>query len=306
MLRDLECDIRGMPSSSGSVVHWLPCLLLVACGSKREERVSPPAPVVATPADASIDAAAPVLAPELRAKWEHGCLTIKTTAGVLETDHARCTTPRRPYSTFKLANALIAVDLGILDGPDGPMTWDKKAIPDERYFKDAWRQQHTLRSAIAVSSVPHFRTLARTIGAERMIAGLAKLDYGNRSIGGGVDLFWLRGDLRISAAEQLAFVDKLARGTLAVSPKAQATVREITALETKGARTLHGKTGAGPATDLDKQREAFLVWQVGWIESGAEVVPYAAWLELESKTIDEARATRDERLNAAFDELGVF
>jgi beta-lactamase class D len=286
-------------------MRCLIALVLVSCGSKREDRPPPAAPVV-RPADASIDTAPLGLTPELRAKWDHGCFMLGTAAGVLETDHARCTTPRRPYSTFKLPNALIALDLGILDGPDAPMTWDKRAVPDEKRYLDAWRKDHTLRSALKVSSVPHFRTLARTIGEARMKAGLAKLDYGNQNIGGGLDQFWLRGDIRISAAQQLAFVDKLAHGKLAVSDKAQAAVREITVLDTKAKRVLHGKTGSGPAADLDTNNEAFLVWQVGWIENGSEILPYAAWVEVEGKTFDEARATRDELLQSTLAALGVF
>jgi beta-lactamase class D len=252
-------------------------------------------------------AAAPAsLSAELRAKWKTGCFMLKTAAGVLESDRTRCTTARIPYSTFKLTNALIALDLGILDGPDAPITWDKRAVPDEKWFMSAWRRDHTLRSAMKVSAVPHFKTLARTIGEQRMAAALAKLDYGNRNLGGGIDKFWLDGELRISAEQQLAFVDKLAHGTLPIAANAQAAVREITTLDTKGMRVLHGKTGSGPATDLDKTNDGKLVWQVGWIENGTEITPYAAWLEVDTRSIDEARATRDELLKMTLAALGAF
>jgi beta-lactamase class D len=298
--------VRALPS----VMRCLLVCLLIACGSSSapEKRESPqppkPAPVVV------IDAGTPTLSAATLAKWEHGCFMLRTAAGLVENDHARCTQGRRPYSTFKLANALIAVDASVLDGPDAAMTWDKKAVPDEKKYLDAWRKEHTLRSAIKVSSVPHFRTLARTIGEARMKAGLAKLDYGNQNIGGGLDKFWLSGDIRISAEQQLAFVDKLAHGKLAASAKAQEVVREISTLETKGTRMLHGKTGSGPGSDRQNLKtdpgSDFLVWQVGWIENGAEIVPYAAWLEVTGGTFDEARAKRDELLRATLAELGVF
>jgi beta-lactamase class D len=283
----------------------LPYVLLIACGSAEKQDPPKRAPVeTAKPIDAP--AAPPTLTPELRAKWEHGCFMLKLSTGVIENDHARCATPRIPYSTFKVPNALIALDLGILDGADAPMTWDKRAVPDEPWFMDSWRKDHTLRSAIKVSAVPHFKTLARTIGEQRMAAGLAKLDYGNRKIGGGIDKFWLSGELRISAEQQLAFVDKLAHGKLAVADTAQAAVRDITTLETKDKRVLHGKTGSGPATDLDKHGTGKLVWQVGWIENGSEIVPYAAWLEVDTRSIDEARSERDELLKATLAALGAF
>jgi len=51
--------------------------------------------------------------------------------------------------------------------------------------------------------------------------------YGNRDIGGGIDRFWLTGDLRISAVEQFEFLRRLAAGTLPFSPRAQENVRRI-------------------------------------------------------------------------------
>jgi beta-lactamase class D len=243
---------------------------------------------------------------ELRAKWQHGCFMLHTPADIIENDRARCTQARRPYSTFKIANALIALDAGVLAGPDAPMTWDKQRVPDQKHFFASWRKDHTLRTAIQVSSVPHFRTLALTIGEARMKAGLARLGYGNQNIGGGLDQFWLRGDMRISAEQQLAFLDKLAHVTLAVSPAAQQAVGDITRLDVKGTRILHGKTGSGMASDVEPTREAFLVWQVGWIEDGVMIMPYAAWIEVTGGTFDEARAKRDELLRATLAELGVF
>jgi len=297
---------RGLPIVRGLFVYWM----AFGCGSssapepKPTPAPTPPPPTISTDAVAT---APPTLSPALRTKWEHGCFMLRTAGGLIEeTDHARCTMGRRPYSTFKLANSLIAVDAGVLDGPDAPMTWDKQAIPDEKKYLDAWRKDHTLRSAIKVSSVPHFRTLARTIGEARMKAGLAKLDYGNQNIGGGLDKFWLSGDIRISAEQQLAFVDKLANGELAVSAKAQAVVREISTLETKGTRVLHGKTGSGPGSDRDPPASDYLVWQVGWIEDGTTIVPYAAWLEVTGGTFDDARAKRDALLRETLAALGAF
>ncbi|MBA3538261.1 MAG: class D beta-lactamase, partial [Deltaproteobacteria bacterium] len=244
-------------------------------------------------------------AAELTAAWPDGCLVVRDATGVvLESDHARCTQPRRPHSTFKLANALVALDAGVLDGPDAPLTWDEKAIPSEPYYLESWRKPHTLRTGLAVSSVPHFRTLARTLGDARMRAGLAKLGYGNQDLTGGLDLFWLEGGLRISATEQLALVEGIARGTLKVSARAQEVVREITELARSGDAVLHGKTGSGRVEDGTK---TWLVWQVGWITRGDTIVPYAAWMEVAGdRPWAEARGARDVRLTAALTSLFQF
>jgi beta-lactamase class D len=237
--------------------------------------------------------------------WPDGCFTMINADGtVYESDHARCAKPRRPYSTFKIANALIGVDAGLLDGPDAPMTWDKQRVPDEKRYLDAWRKPHTLRSGIAVSAVPYFRTLALDLGETRMKAGLAKLGYGNQDISGGLSRFWLGGGLRISAAQQLAFMNALAHEKLAVSEKAQLVVAEVTVLERRGKDVLHGKTGAGPIED---GKGGWLVWQVGWIEKeDGTILPYAAWMDSKLDSVDDARAARDKRLRAMLAERAGF
>jgi beta-lactamase class D len=193
------------------------------------------------------------------------------------------------------------VDAGVLAGPETAMTWDRQAVPDRPDYRAAWRTPHTLRSGFAVSAVPYFRTLALQLGKDRMAAGLAKLGYGNRDMTGGLDRFWLSGGLRISAAEQLVLVEALARGTLAVSAKAQDAVRAISELERSAGAVLHGKTGSGSTED----RARSLVWQVGWVERGDAIYPYACWME-GGDDFDAARAARDERLRATLDELHVF
>jgi beta-lactamase class D len=217
-------------------------------------------------------------------------------------DRERCAKPRRPYSTFKIANALIAVDAGVLEGPDAPMRWDATRIPREPHWREAWKKPHTLRSAMAVSSVPHFRTLALELGAERMAAGLAKLGYGNQDMSGGLDLFWLRGGIRISADQQLALVEGLARRTLKVSPRAQEVVSQVIELAREGDAVLYGKTGTG---DLENGGDGWLAWQVGWVDRKGAIIPYAVWVELPGR-IDDVRAERERRLRSALDSLGVF
>ena len=275
-------------------------VLLIACGSN----AAPPAPTIAS------DAAPPVILDAgfdptpIADLWPDGCFVMRDPAGMLhENDRERCDQARPAFSTFKLANSLIAVDAGVLEGAESAMTWDRKKIPDEKSYFDVWRKPHTLRSGIAVSAVPYFRNLALQIGEKRMRAGLAKLGYGNQQIGGKLDRFWLAdGALRITAHQQLAFVDALARGKLAVSAKAQEVVRDISTLERAGDAVLHGKTGSGPVED---GKGKWLVWQVGWIEKAGAIVPYAAWLEA-GGTFDEARAAREARLRTTLAALELF
>lgn len=276
----------------------LACLVLVACGSPPSPPPRAESPPPTTPAgDAALFDARAV------ATWTGGCFAIRDRAGNTHTsDAARCAERRRPFSTFKIANALIALDAGILAGADAAMTWDRRRVPDEPWYTPNMREPHTLRTGIAASAVPYFRTLALQIGAERMQAALVKLGYGNAEVT-PLDRAWLpRGKLAISALEQLAFVDALARRTLPVSQRAQEIVGEITVLARDGDRVLHGKTGSGPQED----RDGWLVWQVGWVTTPDGVVSYAAWIDSDAATMTEARAERDARLRAMLATLGVF
>ena len=112
---------------------------------------------------------------------------------VIASDRNRSGEPRLPASTFKIPNSLIALETGVVGDPDQDVfKWDGvvRAI-------EAWNRDHTLRSAIGASAVPVYQEIARRIGAERMQKYLDLFEYGNRDIGGGIDQFWLTGDLRM-------------------------------------------------------------------------------------------------------------
>jgi len=122
-----------------------------------------------------------------------------------------------PASTFKIPNSVIALETGVVGDPDKDIfRWDGVVRSIE-----AWNRDHTLRSAIAASAVPVYQEIARRIGADRMQKFVDLFGYGNRDIGGGIDQFWLTGNLRISPVQQIDFVDRLRRGTLPVSKRSQ-------------------------------------------------------------------------------------
>lgn len=275
-------------------------LAAVACSSGP---VPASPPVVAPAAPAARPPAVMTADPELAALWPDGCFVVGPPAAARASDPGRCALPRRPYSTFKIPNALIGADAGLLPGPDAPMAWDEVRVPRQGFWMDAWSGPHTLRTAMEVSAVPHFRTLALLLGADRMAAGLARLAYGNQDTSGGLDLFWLRGGMRISAAEQLAFVDALAHGTLAVSPAAQATVRAVLERDRQGAAVLYGKTGTGDAEDGSGR---WIAWQVGWVEVGSVVTPYAAWFESSINDIPTLAAERTRRVREVLAKRGLI
>jgi beta-lactamase class D len=121
-----------------------------------------------------------------------------------------------------------------------------------------------MRSAIAVSAVPVYQEIARRIGAERMQKYVDLFEYGNRNIGGGIDQFWLTGDLRIDPIQQIDFVERLRRGVLPISKRSQDLVRDILPVTKVGDAVIHAKSGLLGA-EIGKPS---LGWMVGWVENG--------------------------------------
>lgn len=178
--------------------------------------------------------------------------------------------PRRliPASTFKILSSLIALETGVLEGPETVIPWD--SVPRER---TELNRDLDLRSAFRVSAVPHFQHLARRIGPERMQEWISRTGYGNGDMGGGVDAFWLTGEIAISPLEQIELLVRLYEGELPFSEGTMATVRDIMTIEKTPGRTVRGKTGWGILPD------GHVGWWVGWVERGEDVYFFATALE---------------------------
>ncbi len=124
------------------------------------------------------------------------------------------------------------------------------------------------------SAIWYYQELARRIGAERMQRYLDLFAYGNRSMAGGIDQFWLTGGLRISPEEQVHLLRRLYAGELPLAPQTVAVLRQILLLEEAPGYRLSGKTGTVPVTDT---RE--MAWLVGWVERDERVWFYALNVE---------------------------
>lgn len=197
------------------------------------------------------------LAPVFAEHGVTGCFVVRDAAtGALTTvNAARCAKRFSPASTFKIPNALIALDLGTVKDEHEVFAWDGKP-----YWLKTWERDMDLAEAMRVSNLPVFQQIARRAGPERMQAALTRLAYGSMKIGPKVDDFWVTGALTISAIEQVEFLSRLARKELPVSVRAQEIVARITRLEESGGRVLHGKTG------WFARSKPGIGWLVGWVE----------------------------------------
>jgi beta-lactamase class D len=202
---------------------------------------------------------------------------------IIASDKIRSGEAKLPASTFKIANSLIALETGVVADPDKDVfKWDGVTRSIE-----AWNKDHTMRSAIAASAVPVYQEIARRIGAERMQKFVDLLDYGNRDIGGGIDQFWLTGNLRIDPMQQVDFVDRLRRGVLPVSKRSQDLVRDILPVTKVGDATIRAKSGLLGA-EIGKPS---LGWLVGWAEKGSEQTVFAMNMDCKEPSHIAARMT---------------
>ena len=94
-------------------------------------------------------------------------------------------------------------------------------------------------------------------------------EYGNKNISGGIDRFWLDGNLRISADEQLEFLKELYFGRLPFSDSTVDQVKEIIVLEETPSYKLSGKTGTTP-----KVADKYVSWLIGYLEESGNVYFY--------------------------------
>jgi beta-lactamase class D len=188
---------------------------------------------------------------------------------VISSDKNRSGEPKLPASTFKIPNSLIALETGVVEDPDKDVfKWD-----GVKHSIEAWNRDHTLRSAIAVSAFPVYQEIARRIGQERMQKYVDLFEYGNRDIGGGIDQFWVKGNLRIDPVQQVDFVDWLRRGVLPISKRSQDLVRDILPVTKVGDSIIRAKSG------LTGPDRGSLGWLVGWAEKGATQTVFALNLD---------------------------
>ncbi|HSJ10700.1 MAG TPA: penicillin-binding transpeptidase domain-containing protein, partial [Longimicrobiales bacterium] len=128
-------------------------------------------------------------------------------------------------------------------------------------WSSSWSADQTLRTAMRNSVFWYYQEIARQIGATRMREYLDRFEYGNGSMGGGIDRFWLHGDLRISADEQVRFLQRMYDGQLGLSERTTQAVRDIIVLDSTAGYRVSGKTGTANVTST---RE--LAWLVGFVE----------------------------------------
>lgn len=177
-----------------------------------------------------------------------------------------------PASTFKIPNTLIALEEGAIKSEKEVIRWDGK---DKGL--DTWNRDQTLETAFPASCVWFYQELANRVGNQRYLAHLKMLGYGNEKTGPDVTTFWLDGDLKISAMEQINFLKKVYKDSLPYSKSNIKLLKKIMIVEENPQFTIRAKTGWAMRTNPQQ------AWYVGYVETKGQIWFFALNFEIRKK-----------------------
>ena len=173
-----------------------------------------------------------------------------------------------PASTYKIFNSLVGIETGVIPDENYIIKWDG-AI----YSNESWNKDTDLKTAYKNSTYWYYQELARRVGEEKMKFYVNMAGYGNMDISGGIDQFWLKGNLRISPLQQIEILKKLYENKLPFSERTFSIVKKIMIEEDTLGYVLRAKTGWADQPGLD------IGWYVGYIEKENKVYFFATCIQ---------------------------
>jgi beta-lactamase class D len=199
-------------------------------------------------------------------------------------DVTECGVATPPAGTFEIPAALIAQEIGLVKDPLARVPWPRDSQPLE-----AWRQDHSLDSAIRNSVEWYFEQAVLTIGAEKMKEHLAKMKYSADGIDSeNMSTLTTNGDLLVTPAEQMDFLTRMFKYELPVQDSSVDVVKSAMQMPPKmiehpardigfeirwpAGTIVRAKTGS---SRLGKERFS---WAVGHLETGKQQYVFVARL----------------------------
>ena len=205
-----------------------------------------------------------------------------------------------PASTFKIVNSLIGIETGRIVNEKMVIKWDGvvRTFPNGDTAVD-WNKDLSMEEAFKVSALPYYQEVARRIGKDTMKFWLDSLKYGNHTIGGAVDKFWIDNSLKITPDEELGVVKRLYFGQLPFQKRTQDIVKKVMLRESNANYKLSYKTGLGFRENGNESG-----WIVGWIEENNH--PYFFVLNIEGDRNAKLMTARLEILKSILKQQGFF
>lgn len=170
-----------------------------------------------------------------------------------------------PASTFKIPNTLIALEEGAVADEKEIIKWDGKnrEVP-------SWNKDQSMETAFPSSCVWFYQELAKRVSKDKYESYLKKIKYGNEQAGPEITTFWLNGNLRISAFEQIDFLKKIYARAYPFKASSYELLKKLMVIEQTSSHTIRAKTGWTQN----------IGWFAGYVESGGKVWFFATNMEI--------------------------
>lgn len=202
---------------------------------------------------------------------------------IYDMEHALLRTS--PDSTYKIYDALFALEEGVITPADSSMAWDGTAYPFA-----AWNKDQNLDTAMRASVNWYFEKIDRQLGSSVIRDYLHRIGYGNETIPAdittGSSPYWLQSSLKISPVEQVQLLAALYDNRPGFAPEHVNAIKDSihlystadTSLEnasagnasaagtspenaSAGNTAFYGKTGTGRVDGQDRNG-----WFIGFFE----------------------------------------
>lgn len=183
-----------------------------------------------------------------------------------------------PDSTYKIYDALFALDRSLITPHNSERRWDGTVYPF-----DTWQRDQDLNSAIRDSVNWYFQELDKEIGIRKIEQYIHTIGYGNRRLAGDSNDYWLESSLKISPVEQVELLKRFHEKELPFSEENLSAVKDALRIEDRGNTVLYGKTGTGRVNEKDING-----WFVGFVEKGSHTYYFAVNIHADEKATGKA------------------
>ena len=190
------------------------------------------------------------------------------------------TTRTAPNSTYKIYDALFALEEDLITPEYSLISWNQEDYPFE-----TWEQDQTLQTAMSDSVNWYFETLDNQIGKDVLQSYIQKIGYGNENLGSNLSSYWMESTLKISPVEQVELLNAFYQNTFGFAPENIQTVKNSIQLFSSAHGTLYGKTGTGRIDGQDVSG-----WFIGFVETPENTYFFATNIQSENKATGSTAA----------------
>ncbi len=177
-----------------------------------------------------------------------------------------------PESTYKIYDALLGLESGIITPEHSSMTWNGDAFPFP-----SWEADQDLNSAMQNSVNWYFQAIDSQLGINRVQGFLNKIEYGNQTTSSNLDLYWSDFSLKISPLEQVTLLKKFNTNEFHLNFQNVFSVKNAIKIASTPNGNFYGKTGTGRVNGQDING-----WFIGYVETSDNSYYFATNIQSDS------------------------